>query len=738
MELHIREEYICEECKKTYKKKKYFELHVKSHFKEPLYLPCEYCAKAFKTKPLLHKHISNNHGYRKLSCDICNKRFRAIRCLKTHMRSHTGEKPFVCEECSKTFSQKSHLTRHMKIHSGEKTHLCELCSRAFTQKIHLTNHLISHKNNKLTVAGERPNRRIKKNTLVKRKRYPPADDIGNRFTCKSCSKPFPNMTALIIHTRVHTGEKPFSCEVCNKKFSQNIQLRSHTRTHTGEKPYSCKECSKNFGQKIALINHSRLHTGDKPFLCEYCSKAFRHQSNLLRHKRTLHAEQYLASLKAIKEMPTEKKTLDIVKSADTIDEVFGCQDCTKTFALKFDLESHAMVHNAKKALSYKESKKISSPITQIVSSGDNHFTTIKNEQELQNFKKEVHETALNDKETNDNEIAAITSRTKIKIIVDESSTDSSTDFFTDNISFAKEKEPESLDIKPIMHKMRNIKTNILEADKKEPYVKKSDPVTLKIEIAFKHPVKCETNLGSAPTEQKPFPCLYCSKTFENKRQLSRHTKSSHGVRKFVCEVCKKMYGEKNVLEKHMRSHTGEKPYLCEKCSRSFSQLSHLQRHVKMHNGDKSHACLICPKKFSQNIHLSTHMTLIHPDAEIPKKVRRKIYLRYPCKDCPKMFPCNASLVIHMRSHTGEKPFGCELCNKRYSQKIHLLGHMRVHTGEKPFGCKVCDKSFRHKLDLTCHTRIHTGEQPFICEYCSKAFRHQCNLLRHKTTRVCLK
>ncbi|XP_016333101.1 zinc finger and SCAN domain-containing protein 21-like [Sinocyclocheilus anshuiensis] len=46
------------------------------------------------------------------------------------------------------------------------------------------------------------------------------------FTCCQCGKCFSQKRKLVLHMRVHTGEKPFTCQQCGKSFSQNGNLRN--------------------------------------------------------------------------------------------------------------------------------------------------------------------------------------------------------------------------------------------------------------------------------------------------------------------------------------------------------------------------------------------------------------------------------------------------------------------------------------------------------------------------------
>ncbi|XP_044758267.1 zinc finger protein 79-like [Coccinella septempunctata] len=104
-----------------------------------------------------------------------------------------------------------------------------------------------------------------------------------------------------------------------------------------------------------------------------------------------------------------------------------------------------------------------------------------------------------------------------------------------------------------------------------------------------------------------------------------------------------------------------------------------------------------------------------------------------CTECGKVLASAASLYVHLKSHSSNKPYICGECGANFTRKYYLEVHQRTHTGERPFKCDICEKYFSQKSSLNTHKRRHTGEKPYECLICDKTFSAQSYLASHQWT-----
>ena len=133
-------------------------------------------------------------------------------------------------------------------------------------------------------------------------------------------------------------------------------------------------------------------------------------------------------------------------------------------------------------------------------------------------------------------------------------------------------------------------------------------------------------------------------------------------------------------------------------------------------------CDICLRFFK-----TTQTLLIHQRTHTGEKPHK-------CIMCKMAFAQSSTLKKHVRTHTREKQYECKKCHKHFSQSSYLKAHEKIHTGKRNFECDICHRSFMAKQSLQRHQAFHKGERPYHCKFCTKKFSQLHNLKVHERRR----
>ncbi|CAG7678922.1 unnamed protein product [Allacma fusca] len=472
-----------------------------------------------------------------------------------------------------------------------------------------------------------------------------------KHRCRYCGKVFSSDSALQIHIRSHTGERPFKCNVCGSRFTTKGNLKVHFQRHTARfphvrmNPHPVPEHLDHLHPPIrpnsghSTPNHSP--TGSNAFRTPPPPQAF-HPFNPLFH--------FSQPMKLIPlAVPVLKENI-----------ITGPEDLTKPKGkhTEADLKGTVGIKEEIKDLEYED--------------GDEDEILQGGKDEDKEFKKsnclDLREEDDPKKEMNDCSMDSMTQE-------NDHTDDSMMEEFSQD-------QPENLSSKslPLMYPLplmvrpgrpsssstmtfAHISSSPQFPPGSTPTKPPSVPQGIPVDIDPAKDPAIYTNLLPRPgsNDNAWESLIEVTKTSETAKLQQLVDNIDHKVTDpNQCIICQRVLSCKSALQMHYRTHTGERPFKCKICGRTFTTKGNLKTHMGVHRAKPPLRallqCPVCHKRFTNSLVLQQHIRLHtgEPTDLTPEQIRAaevKDFTFLPSNHFPSFPPHGSPSLFLSHSHS---------------------------------------------------------------------------------------